>query len=298
MSEISEKEVEAGARAIAKAWGETWECCCTEQRGLDCDCGDAMTDEREAYDERLSREDCRMAARAALEAAAHAKAEAVGEEYIDELAYRFWSVHPKELDEWIKTAPPMPLQYKGGVRAWFFACEMRSALAHPESSAEAVESLWATAKPEHLKIGWTYDFDQTERLSRAAEAATGYDATMEVVEFVMAEADRRHKSALAHARAEAVGVLSEIEIANAMEDAAKAAFVQAQSVYRADHDHFPLKHTWETTLEGVREGWRKIAHAAVEAAITPPVGTQPEPRMPRILSALAHPAVPEGWQDE
>jgi len=59
-------------------------------------------------------------------------------------------------------------------------------------------SLWVSAKPEHAKIGWTYDFDQTERLSRAAEKATGYEATMEVVEFVMAEADRRHKSALAH----------------------------------------------------------------------------------------------------
>ncbi|WEX10344.1 hypothetical protein [Chelativorans sp. AA-79] len=73
--EISETEVEAAARAIANAWGETWECCCTEQRGLDCDCGDAMTDERDAYDERLSREDCRMAARAALEAAALAHGE-------------------------------------------------------------------------------------------------------------------------------------------------------------------------------------------------------------------------------
>jgi hypothetical protein len=58
------------------------------------------------------------------------------------------------------------------------------------------ESLWVPAKPEHKKIGWTYDFDQTERLSRAAEKATGYDATLEVIEFVMSEADRRHKSTL------------------------------------------------------------------------------------------------------
>src|SRR5690606_32932708 len=64
------------------------------------------------------------------------------------------------------------------------------------------DSLWVTAKPEHAKIGWTYDFDQTERLSRAAEAATGYDAVMEVVEFVMAEADRRHKSKLARLKAQ------------------------------------------------------------------------------------------------
>ncbi|OCP22030.1 hypothetical protein BC361_25870 [Ensifer sp. LC54] len=44
---------------------------------------------------------------------------------IDALAYRFWSVHPKEIDEWEKTAPKMPEDYKGGMRAWFFACEMR-----------------------------------------------------------------------------------------------------------------------------------------------------------------------------
>lgn len=46
---------------------------------------------------------------------------------IDELAYRFWSVHPKELDNWVDNDPhpPMPHDYKGGVRAWFFACKMR-----------------------------------------------------------------------------------------------------------------------------------------------------------------------------
>lgn len=66
---IKDEAVEAAAKAIANAWGETWQCVCAEQRGLDCDCGDAMTDEREPYDERLSREDCRMAARAALAAA-------------------------------------------------------------------------------------------------------------------------------------------------------------------------------------------------------------------------------------
>ena len=70
-----------------------------------------------------------------------------------------------------------------------------------------------------------------------------------------------------------------------LEDAAKSAFVKAQSVYRADHDHFPLKSTWETTDESVREGWRGIAYAALEAAHTPPLGTQPEPRNPRDVAA-------------
>lgn len=66
---------------------------------------------------------------------------------------------------------------------------------------------------------------------------------------------------------------------NIVEDAAKAAFVKAQSVYRGDHDHFPLTYTWETTTERIREGWRSIAYAALEAADTPPLGTQPEPRV-------------------
>lgn len=62
---------------------------------------------------------------------------------------------------------------------------------------------------------------------------------------------------------------------NTLEDAAKAAFVKAQSVYRADHDHFPLKWTWETTTERIRDGWRAIAYSALEAAETPPLGTRP-----------------------
>lgn len=50
-----------------------------------------------------------------------------------------------------------------------------------------------------------------------------------------------------------------------LEAAAEAAFRQAQSVYRADHDYFPLKSTWQTTDESVRDGWRKIATAALGA---------------------------------
>jgi hypothetical protein len=66
------------------------------------------------------------------------------EKQIDELAYKFWSVHPTELDEWVKTAPPMPDRYRGGVRAWFFACHMRSLTA-----AEAQE-----VKPRVKPLEW------------------------------------------------------------------------------------------------------------------------------------------------
>lgn len=44
-----------------------------------------------------------------------------------------------------------------------------------------------------------------------------------------------------------------------------AAFRQAQSVYRLEYDHFPLKNTWDKAGESVREGWRKIAAAACGA---------------------------------
>lgn len=74
--------------------------------------------------------------------------------------------------------------------------------AQTEARAIAQTSLWVPAKPEHAKIGWTYDFEQTERISRAAYDSTGYNATMEVVEFVMAEADRRHRDALSAKDAE------------------------------------------------------------------------------------------------
>ncbi|MGB6087753.1 Lar family restriction alleviation protein [Parvibaculum sp.] len=71
---ITDEMVERAAEAIAESWGETWCCDCSENRGLDCDCGSAMTDEREQYDERLSREDCRMASRAAITAALSSEA--------------------------------------------------------------------------------------------------------------------------------------------------------------------------------------------------------------------------------
>jgi hypothetical protein len=46
-------------------------------------------------------------------------------EDIDALAYRFWSIHPKDIPEPIG----MPEGYKGGRRAWFFAAEIRRILA-------------------------------------------------------------------------------------------------------------------------------------------------------------------------
>lgn len=67
------------------------------------------------------------------------QAEAAQEQNIDDLAYRFWSVHPRELDAMADDLPPMPKGYKGGMRAWFFACEMKklfAALSRPIAPGE------------------------------------------------------------------------------------------------------------------------------------------------------------------
>lgn len=39
----------------------------------------------------------------------------------DELAYHFWSIHPKDIPD----DPKMPPDYKGGKRAWYYAEQMR-----------------------------------------------------------------------------------------------------------------------------------------------------------------------------
>lgn len=77
------------------------------------------------------------------------------------------------------------------------------------AQTEARASLWAPATADQSVSGWTYDFDQIERISRAAYNGTGYDATMEVVRFVMAEADRRYITALAAKDAEIAALKQE-----------------------------------------------------------------------------------------
>lgn len=99
-----------------------------------------------------------------------------------------------------------------------------------EARAIAQTSLWVPAKPEHAKLGWTYDFEQTERISRAAYDSTGYEATMEVVEFVMAEADRRHAAALAAKDAE---LAAANHAWRAMKDRAHAAEAQLAEARKA-----------------------------------------------------------------
>jgi hypothetical protein len=54
-----------------------------------------------------------------------------------------------------------------------------------------------------------------------------------------------------------------------LEEAARAAHRAAQPVYRSDYDEVPMTDTWETTTEDVREGWRKIAKAALRQALNP-----------------------------
>src|SRR5690606_35777469 len=94
-------------------------------------------------------------------------------------------------------------------------------------------SLWVPANPEHAKLGWTYDFEQTERIARAARDGTGYDATMEVVEFVMAEADRRHATALAAKDAELAAEHAALRLAADRADRAEAQLTEANKALDA-----------------------------------------------------------------
>lgn len=58
----------------------------------------------------------------------------------DKLAYRFWSIHPKDIPD----ATGMPDNYPGGKRAWFYANQMRDhalalVAAENEACAKACE---------------------------------------------------------------------------------------------------------------------------------------------------------------
>lgn len=67
--QVSLARVESTSEAFAKAMGfRPWRCVCVEQRGLDCDCGDAMADTREFYEEDWARDDCRAAVKAVIRA--------------------------------------------------------------------------------------------------------------------------------------------------------------------------------------------------------------------------------------
>ena len=45
----------------------------------------------------------------------------MSDEEIDAMAYRLWSIHPKDVPEPVG----MPEGYRGGARAWFYATEIR-----------------------------------------------------------------------------------------------------------------------------------------------------------------------------
>lgn len=58
---------------------------------------------------------------------------------VDQLAYDFWAVHPKMIDQYI-TGNPMPEDYPGGGRAWFFACEMRKLSASVDTALKTAHA--------------------------------------------------------------------------------------------------------------------------------------------------------------
>lgn len=54
---------------------------------------------------------------------------------IDDLAYRFWSIHPNDIPDPVG----MPEGYKGGARAWFYATEIRRKLSALHAQLTAAE---------------------------------------------------------------------------------------------------------------------------------------------------------------
>jgi hypothetical protein len=74
--------IEKMARAMApEMTDKPWECECIKNRGTDCDCGDAMNEERvDLYDEDLCRDDVRLYAHAALASIRKAGCEVVPRE--------------------------------------------------------------------------------------------------------------------------------------------------------------------------------------------------------------------------
>lgn len=116
------------------------------------------------------------------------------------------------------------------------------------AQTEARASLWAPATADQSVSGWTYDFDQIERISRAAYNGTGYDATMEVVQFVMAEADRRYTTALAAKDAEIAALKK--EAADVVRPFAKIADGEPDNaVFHTGHKVFKAARSFLDTLE-------------------------------------------------
>lgn len=74
---------------------------------------------------------------------------------IDKLAYDFWAIHPRELDAWYKG--DMPKDFKGGVRAWYFASNIRTALTAATERAERAEArvrvMEAALEPFAIRCG-------------------------------------------------------------------------------------------------------------------------------------------------
>jgi len=89
--------IEAMARDIAPTvTDKSWSCECTAERGDDCDCGDALSDDKvDQYDEDWCKNDIRRICRAALAAIrkTHAVVSSVarpGEEYHEDMGNMLW----------------------------------------------------------------------------------------------------------------------------------------------------------------------------------------------------------------
>ncbi|APY14280.1 hypothetical protein BKD02_08390 [Brucella sp. 09RB8910] len=91
---------------------------------------------------------------------------------VTELAYKFWSVHPKEIDQFLVTHP-IPENYKGGGRAWFFEHHMRELLAAERAEKEIAERNRDAARDNFLTMQKT-----AAKLLERAEKAEADNAAL------------------------------------------------------------------------------------------------------------------------
>ena len=106
----------------------------------------------------------------------------------DKLAYRFWSIHPKDIPEPVG----MPDGYKGGARAWFYATEMRAALSEQNAALAAQVAELTRERDEALSAA-----RQQDKLREATLATLrGVSADLEAAEAKVARLEAMRVSAM------------------------------------------------------------------------------------------------------
>ena len=85
---------------------------------------------------------------------------------IDDLAYRMWSIHPKELDGMTDLEKRMPDDYPGGLRAFFYATEIAKLIKeYGHENAKEAAIAWSVCQSSHRDFAKGKDSLYTTRQS-------------------------------------------------------------------------------------------------------------------------------------